>query len=215
MKKIKRVIWAVLRALRIAAPIQLLIYSSLTQNGWFKSYYKKQAVDAGGNPIPWITYPVISFLEERLRKDMRVFEYGSGNSTLWFASRVNSIISVEHDKEWADYVKKTIPGNAQLMYRELSYGGDYGKTVLEQQDPFHIIIVDGRDRIFCAKNAAQKLTDDGIIIFDNSDRDDYREAYDFLKEKGFHKLPFRGFSPVTPHTNETGIFYRKNNCLGI
>lgn len=31
---------------------------------------------------------------------MHVFEYGSGGSTLFWASRVSSVISVEHDRDW-------------------------------------------------------------------------------------------------------------------
>lgn len=30
---------------------------------------------------------------------MKIFEYGSGNSTLWWSEKVDSIISVEHDKQ--------------------------------------------------------------------------------------------------------------------
>ena len=53
---------------------------------------------------PWVTYRVIDFLEKVLTKEMRVCEFGVGGSTLFFAKRVNELISVEHDDSWAGKV---------------------------------------------------------------------------------------------------------------
>ncbi|BFM39484.1 hypothetical protein [Synechocystis sp. LKSZ1] len=64
------------------------------------------------NPLkdeqPWITFLAIDFLEKNLNKDMRVYEYGMGGSTLFFAKRVKEIISVEHDKKWFNLVEENI-----------------------------------------------------------------------------------------------------------
>ena len=40
---------------------------------------------------PWISFGAILFLEKILKKDMQVYEYGSGGSTLFFAQRVKCI----------------------------------------------------------------------------------------------------------------------------
>ena len=62
------------------------------------------SLDDNKTPIddeqPWIAFAAIRFLEKILRKDMRVYEYGSGGSTLFFAARVQEVISAEHDKDW-------------------------------------------------------------------------------------------------------------------
>jgi len=50
--------------------------------------------------IPWLTFPSIRQLSSLLTSEMRVFEYGSGGSTLFFANRVAEVISVEHDEAW-------------------------------------------------------------------------------------------------------------------
>jgi hypothetical protein len=60
----------------------------LKDDGWFRSCREQASVDANGNPIPWITYPAIEFLVKRINNQLSVFEYGCGNSTLWWASRV-------------------------------------------------------------------------------------------------------------------------------
>lgn len=77
----------------------------------FYSRWKKSQ-EPGRSPlvdeIPWITFSAIQFLKRILSSDMRVFEYGSGGSTLFFARRVSEVISVEHDDEWADKVHAKI-----------------------------------------------------------------------------------------------------------
>lgn len=66
----------------------------------------------GASPLadarPWLTFPAIRFLEQIVRKDMRVWEYGSGGSTLFFAARAGEVLSVEHDPEWAGKVREAL-----------------------------------------------------------------------------------------------------------
>lgn len=50
----------------------------LFEDGWFRSYREKSAVDANGDPIPWITYPALDFIRKRVTRDLTVFEFGSG-----------------------------------------------------------------------------------------------------------------------------------------
>jgi len=57
---------------------------------------------------PWISFGAILFLEKILKKDMQVYEYGSGGSTLFFAQRVKCINSVEHDPKWFNQVVEEI-----------------------------------------------------------------------------------------------------------
>lgn len=58
--------------------------------------------------IPWITFSAISFLEKNLTKTMRVFEYGSGGSSVFIARRVQSLVSVEHDSFWGKIVAEKL-----------------------------------------------------------------------------------------------------------
>lgn len=57
---------------------------------------------------PWISFGAILFLEKILKKDMQVYEYGSGGSTLFFGKRVKCINSVEHDPNWFNKVVEEI-----------------------------------------------------------------------------------------------------------
>lgn len=49
---------------------------------------------------PWINFDAVASLEKLLHHTSRVFEYGSGGSTLFFADRVRELVSVEHDPGW-------------------------------------------------------------------------------------------------------------------
>ena len=55
--------------------------------------------------IPWMTFSVIDFLKKISHSEMKVFEYGSGGSTLFWSSRVKDLISVEHDRSWFEKIK--------------------------------------------------------------------------------------------------------------
>jgi hypothetical protein len=97
----------------------------------------------------------------------------------------------------------------------LEYGGAYSKAILNFKDRFDIVVVDGRDRVNCAKNCLGALKLDGVVLWDNSDRTKYEEGYRFLGDRGFRRLRFRRHVPDYQRRSQTSIFYRRENCLGI
>lgn len=215
IRKIKNLIWKLLVKLKLGGAIQLMLTGGLLEDGWFNSFNTKQSIDKNNKPIPWCTYPFIKFIEPRIHKNLTVFEFGSGNSTLWYAERVKNIVSVENDKDWFEVISSKLPENAQIIYQKLDYGGEYCRTAINSDLKYNIIIIDGRDRVNCVKQSIKCLTENGIIVFDNSDLQQYQEGVNFLIEKGFKKIDFIGLSPVTPHNNCTSVFYKSNNCLEI
>jgi predicted O-methyltransferase YrrM len=212
---LRKFIWKILRFFRLAGLIQLSYKGILDELGWLKSFNSMQSVDREGNPIPWCTYSFIHFITYKLTPDLSVFEFGSGNSTIWYAQRVKKIIAVEHDLNWISKISKKIPQNATILHKELDTNGLYAKTAISTDQKFDIIIIDGRDRNNCVYNSLQALTDNGILIFDNSQRPEYIESQDFLKLNGYKRIDFRGLCPTVAHINTTTIFYRDNNCIHI
>ncbi len=211
----KKIIWAFLRFINIGGCVQLMLKSALSEDGWFRSFNTKQSVDKNGNPIPWYTYSSIRFIEVRLKKEFDVFEYGSGNSTLWYADRVRSIRSVDHDEKWAEYISKKCHNNTEIVFKHLEYGGEYSREISADGKKYHIIVIDGRDRNNCVKNCINSLTPDGIIIFDNTQVPEYKEAIDILLSTNFKRIDFIGILPIIADQNTTSIFYRKDNCFNI
>jgi len=211
IKKLKDGTWNLLNTIGLGGSAQLFLGGALKQYGWFKSFHSKQSVDANGDPLPWYTYPFILFLKPRIKSHFEVFEYGSGNSTRWYAARVKQITAVEHDSEWIKLIRPKLPANAAVIERPL--GDSYIQAVKEGF--YHIVIVDGRNRVKCACFAADYLTSDGVLILDNSEREWYQKAKDYLENKGFRRLDFIGMAPIVGIETCTSVFYRDGNCLGI
>ena len=205
----------ILEAVDWYSVISLKQEGPLKDDGWFRSYKEKYPVDGDGNPLPWITYPAIEFLKRRVNRDLSVFEYGCGGSTLWWSSRVREVVSVEHDREWFLKMSAKKPANVSMYQIDLERNGAYSKKIGSFANAFDIIVIDGRDRVNCARNSLGALKRDGVIIWDNSDRSEYQDGYDFLFRHGFKKLEFVGLCPGVNLKTETGIFYKTNNVLSI
>lgn len=56
--------------------------------------------------IPWLCFSAIDHISKVIRPDMKIFEYGSGGSTLFWASRVRQVVSVEHDEQWQSQMEQ-------------------------------------------------------------------------------------------------------------
>jgi predicted O-methyltransferase YrrM len=157
---------------------------------------------------------------------MRVFEYGSGGSTLFFANRVREVISVEHDPEWHARTSEALaaldvrnctyllrPPKAQVDARFVSsdaaYEGfdfaDYVATVDAYTDgSFDLISEDGRARTDCVLAARSKVKPGGLILLDNSDRPQYRAAAEALAQH--ERLDFPGIAPYSTEVTQTTIW---------
>ena len=102
---------------------------------------------------------------------------------------------------------------ARRLHQAVEPDGAYCRASTRYQSD--VIVIDGRDRVNCAKACVAGLTDGGVIIWDNSDRPRYEEGYAFLKAQGFKRLDFAGPGPVNFTPWMTSVFYRANNRLGI
>ena len=90
----------------------------LRPSGWTLSADMNQPVRSDGEALPWFTYSAIEFLERTISPKDRVFEYGAGNSTLWWQSRVGELYTVEQDASWAIKLKPSLQQPDRLVLRE-------------------------------------------------------------------------------------------------
>ncbi|MDH3647029.1 MAG: FkbM family methyltransferase [Gammaproteobacteria bacterium] len=189
--------------------------SFLRTSGYFKSVASKRPQRVDGTPLPWMNYHMIQFLEDRLKKDFRVFEFGSGNSTLFFAPRVANITSVEVDRQWYEEVSGQMPGNANVMLCDPYDVNRYLAMLGQDNVDYDIVIVDAEDRVACLKASPPHLTSRGVILLDDADKPKYQSGIDYLLEQGFRQLPFEGLKPGGIRAYRTTVFYRDGNCLNI
>ncbi|MBJ6724077.1 class I SAM-dependent methyltransferase [Geomesophilobacter sediminis] len=188
----------------------------LLEDGWFRSFYEGKCVDRQGEPVPWLTYPALAFLTSRVNEGMQVFEYGCGNGTLWWARHARSVSAVENDPVWYQRVRALLPLNAEVCLQPFPPAdGAYARSILADEERYHIVVIDGSDRVNCAPYALEALTPDGVIIWDDSEREEYGPGFDLLTQSGFRRLPFEGMTQLVSVKSETSIFYRDGNCLGI
>ncbi len=185
----------------------------LIDEGWFNSYKLKKAVDKNLQPIPWTTYSFIDFIKSRLTNSMNVFEYGAGNSTLFFAQRVGSVTTAEHNEDWYNAIVKLMPLNVKLFLN--SESDDYINSVSKESLKYELIFIDGIQRNECIIKSTSFLSENGVVILDDSERQEYERGKVFLNENGFKVLDFWGIAPGILFKKCTSVYYKSNNCLNI
>ncbi len=216
-----------------------LFWFFLTNPGWLRYFVEwlKTLWIKKNNPLanaidyesPWLTYGAIYWVKRHIKPDMKVFEYSSGGSTLFFAQRVAEVISVEHDRDWysklsgiiadrrlvnshlfliepeikkagqQDYICQTFPRYAEASFEK------YVKFIRNYPDRyFDLVLVDGRSRPFCIAEAVRKIRPGGYLILDNSDRAHYQKAMNALSM--YKRKDFIGFVPFDEPFARTTIW---------
>ncbi len=127
---------------------------------------------------PWIVPEAVPVCEKILNNKMLALEWGSGRSTLWYAKRVEKLISIEHNLIWYDLVKEKLANskidNVEYIFaQEHSAGSDgvseYVAAANKYEDEtVDFIVVDGALRQDTLKMALRKIKQGGYILLDNS-----------------------------------------------
>jgi hypothetical protein len=182
-------------------------YTLSVRYGQMKSMRKMMSVDAAGESVPWFTYPAIDYLNQLDLRDKRVFEYGSGASTMYFAKRCREVVSVEEDIIWYNRMKGQMPSNVKHLYAKER--PDYVNAIAREEGKFDIVVNDGIWRLDCAQAARPKLADDGFVILDNSDwcvktSKYYREECDLIE------VDMSGMGPINTYVWCTSFYFTRN-----
>jgi hypothetical protein len=188
-----------------------ILILEMTQ-GHYKSNRDWICLDGKGDFIPWFTYPCIEFLNQIDWSEKEVFEYGSGYSSLYFASKSKSLISIEDKLEWYSKIKNYSIKNHNILHIENQEA--YVHSISKFDKKFDAIIIDAAHRLDCAKIVVSYLKEDGFIIFDNSNW--YLEACEILRGKGFKQIDFHGFGSINQYSWTTSIFIMQQsnlNCI--
>jgi predicted O-methyltransferase YrrM len=167
--------------------------------------------------LPWFAYAAIDFLKHYLRREMRVFEFGSGGSTLFLAQRCKSVTSVEDNAHWREIVaaKVTRRGvkNVDLRHVPVAFtteeafaASDYLQAV--RQSVFDVIVVDGTEwtsniRPICFRAAEEQIKFGGIIVVDDSWR--YRQLRQMNRAQRFEI--FESVGPARFGVTSTDVYF--------
>jgi hypothetical protein len=183
-------------------------------------------------PIPWMNYGAVAYIESVIKQNAKVFEYGSGASTLYWMTRCLEVVSIEHDKNFHNEISvrfnKSVCSfliependNAKFHYdlsspdafQSSDFKGHsfekYVKSIDAFQDGyFDLVVVDGRARPSCIKRSISKIRSGGMLVVDNSDREYYWvKTSDLLR--GWSKKVYRGTVRGLLHYEQTSIFVK-------
>jgi hypothetical protein len=133
---------------------------------------------------PWLTSGAVAYLEKVLDKGMTGFEFGSGRSTRWFAQKLGSLVSIEHDEAWYHRVRAMLDraGATNIDYRLVPL--DHPVTQPEQpaydalpryvssidseaDETLDFVVVDGHYRTACIRSSLSKLKTGGLLLVDD------------------------------------------------
>jgi len=174
--------------------------------GYARSARKRACLDAQSQPLPWYTYPAIEYLSQLDFRQKRVFEFGSGNSSLFWAARSRAVISIENDRCWFERMDKLRPANLQIKLCETRE--TYVDSLGQMDGGFDVIIVDGSFRYDCAAAVARKLNAGGLVILDNADW--FPRAAETLRRAGLLEVDLKGFGPLNHYAWTTSLFFQRD-----
>jgi len=167
--------------------------------------------------LPWFSYAAIDFLKDFLKPDMRVCEYGSGGSTLFFSKRVRSVYSIEDNPEWFERVSRTLKEkgvtNVEMILCPFDFKNPVGfdkSAYLNalNEGEWDVIVVDTseewtlvRPTVFA--HAENFVKPGGIIVVDDSWR------YPALRQNHHAKdvQVLQSVGPGRPGVTSTDIFF--------
>ncbi len=183
-------------------------------SGWLRYPAARWRARSGRTPErPWIVPASIGWLRRRIRSDWSVLELGSGRSTVWFARRSGSVLSLEDNEYWYPRTRERLEelrmDNVDLRLRRVE---EFPKEIAAlPDDAFDLVVVDFLEaptltRVDALKPAMKKVRPGGYLLLDDSDRPGYAEAYELLA--GWKERRFTGIKDEWPEACETEIFRR-------
>jgi hypothetical protein len=179
--------------------------------GHFLSSLKWNACDNSYRPIPWFTYAATEYIKQMDFSQKSIFEYGSGNSTLFWAKRAKLLMSVENDEKWFKYVSRKLVRNKRAKVLLAQTKRSYVNAINVAGEKIDVIVIDGEYRDDCAKQAVKKINRGGFIILDNSDW--FPETAKYLRQQNLIEIDMSGFGPINHYISTTSFFLRRDFYL--
>ncbi len=182
------------------------IYHSLhrhssSENGFSKNFQ--------GEANPWITFPCIEFLRTLDLSSARVFEFGSGSSTLFWSKHCLEVCSIEREREWFQKVSSSVAANVTLKHSPDER--NYFKMIDLFSGDFDILVIDGAVRFPSLEYSLPRLSNRGFVILDNTEW--YPNCAKLLREQGYTQIDFTGFPPINAFTSCTSLFFKNSELI--
>lgn len=164
--------------------------------------------------MPWWSFLAIEAMD-RIAHGKRIFEWGSGGSTIRYGKVAEKIVSVEDDKKWLAVIReqcKKMP-SVELIFAPFDFQNPVGFNdsaylkALESSD-WDVIIIDGRDytfneRLVCFARAERFVRPGCLIIVD-----DFWRYKTLLNGNSASKVEvYESVGPCRTGVTSTAFFY--------
>ena len=171
---------------------------------------RARSVDRNGDPLPMLTYPALDFLHsiEHALADCDVLEFGCGQSTKWFSSRVRRLIGIEKNAAFNEILQREFSGTPHVSIHDNAQPFAVDGT-------FDIILLDGEPRLDSGHFAPSVLKTGGIMILDNSDVQSLAPLTEHFHELGFARVDYFGYSPTGVRKQCTSVFFRERRFFRL
>ncbi|MFB6355202.1 MAG: hypothetical protein ABEJ65_01635 [bacterium] len=228
--------WLMKCPLQVELPIRLVCKwpdRFLSQLKYYGEWYDSFSAKGMFQEQPWLPFECIEWLDHYLDMEMKVFEWGTGGSTVFFAKRVEQVWSIEHDSDWYNRVNNELNNrgmnNVELMleppedskestveygsekkpYRDASFRSYVKSIDRSDESLFDLVLVDGRCRMGCLKEAKSHVASGGCIVLDDAQRSRYQQARSIMETWSVERV-FDGLKPATRGRAQT-VLYRKSS----
>ncbi len=139
---------------------------------------KKMPLD---HALPWWSFRAIEYADT-VFPGKRMFEFGTGGSTIRYANVCKSITSIEDSEDWLkivqDRLKKIQSTNVKLIfsYFNFDHPQDFLKSdylaSFDGNEQYDIVVIDGQDksfreRITCFRHVEPTIKQGGVIVVDD------------------------------------------------
>jgi len=154
--------------------------------------------------VPWLAFPAIQYLE-RLISGKRIFEFGSGMSTLWFARTCRQVISAESDSRWYEIIRRQSQAMPNVQVIHAASKQDYLAALAAAGGKFDLILIDGLYRGECLDHVMPHLQPESLLVVDDTDA--FPELAGKVQQmfQGSRITPFRGWVSGNLHPHETTV----------
>lgn len=198
-------------ALRLACLVCGMLFSRNPQDlaKWTRSMLSRR------RPLryaqPWFTFDATRAIRRRLPSTARVYEFGAGNSTIYWARHATSVCSVESNPQWVQLLTSKLAELALENVQVVAAVDQPGYVESIHSWPheyFDLIVVDGDFRRECVLASIGHLKPGGMLVVDNTDWHWFRSEPLAGIPPAWLRLAYPGYAPLIGHKSETTLFVR-------
>ncbi|HWR26550.1 MAG TPA: hypothetical protein VN316_01600 [candidate division Zixibacteria bacterium] len=182
------------------------------------------------NVYPWYAFGAIDYIGELINRNMEVLEFGGGYSTLYWASRVRHVSTIERSQNWCREIGSALCrhnlNNVNLIcFDKFQFLGgevlnedksaeleplvrEYIYSANVMANSLDVVVIDDVFRNAVTRQSLQFVKPGGIIILDDSEIEEYRTTVDMLNGLKYSSASFYGAAPFHFHEKQTSIWIK-------